>query len=202
VGTLAEFSLRKSRSISGTLGAAPGVFNRRDETRRSRFLLLGFCSLLRCNKRAAFLLRCSRLCLFLRRLLLRRLWRFVAHMLKLPPLVWQTRALNRPTFGIAPLTFGSQRWSQQRITNWQNQTISSKSGREKLKRRPRRKKRSSASSAPPIHLRPRWRRSNGKNRTKVPEPSGQRVFPLALGRPDRSFREFLSWEPICVRSAN
>jgi len=74
----------------------------------SRFLLLGFCSLLRCNKRAAFLLRCSRLCLFLRRLLLRRLWRFVAHMLKLPPLVWQTRALNRPTFGIAPLTFGSQ----------------------------------------------------------------------------------------------
>ena len=71
----------QSRSISGTLGAAPGVFNRRDETRRSRFLLLGFCSLLRCNKRAAFLLRCSRLCLFLRRLLLRRLWRFVAHML-------------------------------------------------------------------------------------------------------------------------
>ena len=80
----------------------------RDETRRSRFLLLGFCSLLRCNKRAAFLLRCSRLCLFLRRLLLRRLWRFVAHMLKLPPLVWQTRALNRPTFGIAPLTLGPQ----------------------------------------------------------------------------------------------
>ena len=74
----------------------------------SRFLLLGFCSLLRCNKRAAFLLRCCRLCLFLRRLLLRSLWRFVAHMLKLPPLVWQTRALNRPTFGIAPLTFGSQ----------------------------------------------------------------------------------------------
>ena len=98
----------QSRSISGTLGAAPGVFNRRDETRGSRFLLLGFCSLLRCNKRAAFLLRCSRLCLFLRRLLLRRLWRFVAHTLKLPPLVWQTRALNRPTFGIAPLTFGSQ----------------------------------------------------------------------------------------------
>src|ERR1700751_5520688 len=61
-----------------------------------------------CNKGAAFLLRCSRLCLFLRRLLLRRLWRFVAHTLKLPPLLWQTRALNRPTFGIAPLTFGSQ----------------------------------------------------------------------------------------------
>jgi hypothetical protein len=33
---------------------------------------------------------------------------FVAHMLKLPPLVWQTRALNRPTFGIAPLTFAPQ----------------------------------------------------------------------------------------------
>ena len=29
-------------------------------------------------------------------------------MLKLPPLVWQTRALNRPTFGIAPLTFAPQ----------------------------------------------------------------------------------------------
>src|SRR5262249_14947371 len=91
--------------------------------------------------------------------------------------------------------------SQQRITNWQNQTISSKSGREKLKRRPRRKKRSSASSTPPIHLRPRWRRSNGKNRTKVPEPSAQRVFPLALGRPDPSFREFLSMGtnlcPVC-----
>ena len=83
-------------------------FQSPDETRRSRFLLLGFCSLLRCNKRAAFLLRCSRLCLFLRRLLLRSLWRFVAHTLKLPPLVRQTRALNRPTFGIAPLTFGSQ----------------------------------------------------------------------------------------------
>jgi hypothetical protein len=26
----------------------------------------------------------------------------------LPPLVWQTRALNRPTFGIAPLTFAPQ----------------------------------------------------------------------------------------------
>jgi len=51
-----------------------------DETRRSCFLLLGFCSLLRCNNRAAFLLNCSRPCLFLRRLLLRRLWRFVAHM--------------------------------------------------------------------------------------------------------------------------
>src|SRR5262245_24171996 len=74
----------------------------------SRLLLLGFCRLLRCNQRAAFLFRCSRLCLFLLRLLLRRLWRFVAHMLKLPPLVWQTRALNRPTFGIAPLTFGPQ----------------------------------------------------------------------------------------------
>ena len=79
-----------------------------DETRRSRFLLLGFYSLLRCNNRAAFLLRCSRPRLFLRRLLLRRLWRFVAHMLKLPPLVWQTRALNRPTFGIAPLNFAAQ----------------------------------------------------------------------------------------------
>ena len=79
-----------------------------DETRRSRFLLLGCCSLLRCNNRAAFLLRCSRPCLFLRRLLLRRLWRFVAHMLKLPSLAWQTRALNRPTFGIAPLTFAPQ----------------------------------------------------------------------------------------------
>jgi hypothetical protein len=79
-----------------------------DETRRSRFLLLGCCSLLRCNNRAAFLLRCSRPCLFLRRLLLRRLWRFVAHMLKLPSLAWQTRALNRPTFGIARLTFTPQ----------------------------------------------------------------------------------------------
>ena len=79
-----------------------------DETRRPRFSLLGFCSLLRCNNGSAFLLRCSRLCLFLCRLLLRRLWRFVAHTLKLLPLIWQTRALNRPTFGIAPLIFGPQ----------------------------------------------------------------------------------------------
>ena len=41
------------------------------------FYFLGFCSLLRCNNRAAFLLRCSRPCLFLCRLLLRRLWRGV-----------------------------------------------------------------------------------------------------------------------------
>ena len=97
-------SVRTKRGRNGQIG--PAIAG--TKLVASRFLLLGFCRLLRCNKRAAFLLRCSRLCLFLRRLLLRRLWRFVAHMLKLPPLVWQTRALNRPTFGIAPLTFGPQ----------------------------------------------------------------------------------------------
>ena len=76
----------------------------------------------------------------------------------------QTRALNQPTFGIAPLTFAPQpcltiNYTCKRITNWQNETISSKSGRETLKRRPTRKKRSSASSTTPIHLRLRWRRS-------------------------------------------
>ena len=89
----------------------------------------------------------SRPCLFLRSLLPRRLWRFGAPVLNYHP--WFRR--REPCLSI--------NYTCKRITNWQNQTISSKSGRETLKRRPRRKKRGSASSSPPIHLRLRWNRS-------------------------------------------
>ena len=77
----------------------------------------------------------------------RRLWRFGASMLNYHP--WFRR--REPCLSI--------NYTCKRITNWQNQTISSKSGRETLKRRPRRKKRGSASASPPIHLRLRWKRS-------------------------------------------
>jgi hypothetical protein len=86
-------------------------------------------------------------CLFFRGLLPRRLWRFGAPMLNYHP--WFRR--REPCLSI--------NYTCKRITNWQNQTTSSKSGRETLKRRPRRKKRGSASSSPPIHLRLRWKRS-------------------------------------------
>jgi hypothetical protein len=79
------------------------------ETRRPRFLLLGFCSLLRRNNGAAFLLRCSPPCLFLRRLLLRRLWRFVAHTFKLITLNLADASLESTNFWPQPsLTRGSQ----------------------------------------------------------------------------------------------
>ena len=97
--------------------------------------------------RAAFQLRCRRPCLSLPGLLPRRLWRFGASMLNYHP--WFRR--REPCLSI--------NYTCKRITNWQNQTISSKSGRETLKRRPRRKKRGAASSSPPIHLRLRWKRS-------------------------------------------
>ena len=89
-----------------------------DATRDSVFLLLWFRSLLRRGNRTAFLLCCRRLCLFLRRLLLRSLWRFIAHISKLPSLVSRTQELKKP---------GSQEMKkiQRRITNCQNQTISS-----------------------------------------------------------------------------
>jgi hypothetical protein len=76
-----------------------------------------------------------------------RLWRFGAPMLNYHS--WFRR--REPCLSI--------NYTCKRITNWQNQTISSKSGRETLKRRPRRKKRGSASASPPIHLRLRWKRS-------------------------------------------
>src|SRR3984893_15404673 len=43
------------------------------------------------------------------------------------------------------------------LRNWKNQTINLKSGRGKSKKRPRRKKKSSASCNPPMHLRQLWR---------------------------------------------
>src|SRR6516164_5570764 len=68
-------------------------------------------------------------------------------------------SLESTNFWDCPFDLWVSALAQQRITNWQNQTISSKSGRETLQRRPRRKKRSSASSGSPIHLRLRWRQS-------------------------------------------
>ena len=82
-----------------------------------------------------------------RGLLPRRLWRFGAPMLNYHP--WFRR--REPCLSI--------NYTCKRITNWQNQTISLKSGRETLKRRPRRKKRGSASSSPQIRLRLRWKQS-------------------------------------------
>ena len=72
-----------------------------DATRDSVFLLLWFRSLLRRGNRTAFLLCCRRLCLFLRRLLLRSLWRFVAHDFKVPSLVSRTQELKKPGSQIA-----------------------------------------------------------------------------------------------------
>jgi len=151
----------QSRSISETLGAWSSTWGFQSPGRNSLLLVfyfLGFAAcfaatdaLLFCFVAAAFACFCaacfcvdfgdlSPICLNY-------------------PLGLADASLESTNFWDCPFDTWASALSQQRITNWQNRTISSKSGRETLQRKPRSKKRSSASSGPPIHLRLRWRRS-------------------------------------------